>query len=198
MRYILLVFSLVVFLGCSRVAPSVTEYKIVTDINTKTLNAKSCRDKSLKVAQAFSSSSLMSQQMNYTKGLTKQYRYSQAEWSESPNLAISAEFLKHIQKADIFKSVLSSKSRSKSDMILEINIEDFMQYFSEDESRSYVNVALTLSLLDRKNSQVLATKNFRLTSDVEVLNADGGVQMLNKTLQKTLQQSMGWLDGVCK
>jgi cholesterol transport system auxiliary component len=198
MRYILLVFSLVVFLGCSRVVPSVTEYKIVTDIDTKTLNAKSCRDKSLKVAQAFSSSSLMSQQMNYTKVLTKQYRYSQAEWSESPNLAISAEFLKHIQKADIFKSVLSSKSRSKSDMILEINIEDFMQYFSEDESRSYVNVALTLSLLDRKNSQVLATKNFRLTSDVEVLNADGGVQMLNKTLQKTLQQSMGWLDGVCK
>jgi cholesterol transport system auxiliary component len=189
---------MVLFWGCSTVVPSVTEYRVVTDIDTKVLNVKSCRDRSLKVAQAFSPSSLMSQRMRYTHGLTKQYSYSQAQWSESPNLAITGEFLKHIQKADIFKSVLNSKSRSKSDMILEINIEDFMQYFSEDESKSYVNVALSLSLLDAKSSKVLASKSFEIKSDVDQLDAAGGVKMLNKTLQEIITQSIKWLGGVCK
>jgi len=198
MKYFLTLLIMVSFWGCSTVVPSVTEYRVITDIPFKHLQSENCKNKSLKVAQAFSSTSLMSQRMRYTHGLTKQYLYSQAQWSESPNLAITGEFLKHIQKADIFKSVLNSKSRSKSDMILEINIEDFMQYYSEDESKSYVNVALTLSIIDAKSSKVLESKSFEIKSDVDQLDAAGGVKMLNKTLQEIIAQSIKWLSGVCK
>ena len=198
MKYIFLLFSVLVFFGCSRVVtPAVTQYRVLTNISDKTQDMVGCK-KSIKIAQAFSSSSLMSQHMNYTQGSTKLYAYSQAQWAESPNLAITNEFFKHIQKADIFQTVLSSKSRSKADMLLEINIEDFMQYFNEDETKSYVHIALSLTLLDTKTSKPIATKSFEVREDVKTLDASGGVDALNHALEVIINKSIKYLEGKCR
>jgi len=197
MRYILILMGMILLWGCSTVVPAVTEYKVVTKLPVSK-EVSSISTKSLKVLQAFSSSALMSHHMNYTQGLTKRYAYSQAQWAEPPSFAITNEFLKHIQKANIFKSVLNSKSRSKSDLVLEINVDDFMQYFNEDESKSYVNIALTLNLIDVENEKVLATNSFELKTDTKTLDADGGVKALNSTLEKILNQSIKWLEEVCR
>ncbi len=198
MKYILGLLAIVFLSGCTTVVPAVTEYRIITSEVGFVKNGGSCEDKSLKITQAFSPSSLMSNHMNYVQGNTKQYAYSQADWSESPNVALSEEILKHIRDTKLFKSVLNSKSRTKSDLILEINIEEFMQYFSEDSTLSYALVALNLTLLDTKNSSVVATQSFNSKVDAKTLDAEGGVRALSGALEQVIGQSLKWLDGVCK
>ncbi|MCD6433788.1 MAG: hypothetical protein J7L21_07080, partial [Sulfurimonas sp.] len=114
MRYVLLLVFVILLSGCTTIVAPVTEYRIITKIPAFSNVSGSCKDKSLKVAQAFSSSSLMSKEMNYAQGSSKLFRYSDSEWSESPNLGITAEVLKHVREIKLFKSVQNSKSRSKN------------------------------------------------------------------------------------
>ena len=199
MRYLLI--SLVVFLfsGClSTTVPPKAEFRLNPEISHTNLSAIGCKDKSLKVAQAFSSSELMSQSMSYAQGGIKQYTYSKSQWSSTPNRAITAEFLKLIRDSKLFKSVQVSKSRSKNDFILEINIEDFMQYFCEKALTSHSKVLISLTLINSKTNKVIATQTFTAGFPIENLNANGGVEGLNKALSSVLSQSSIWFDEVCR
>lgn len=199
MRYILVVLIALLFSGClTTTIPAKEEYRINPIQQTKILDVEGCTKYSLKVAQAFSSNALLSQSMYYAQGDTKQYMYSASKWATIPNRAITAEFLTLIRDSKLFKSVQTSKSRSRSDAILEINIEDFMQYFNNDSSQSYASVVVNLSLISAKGNSVFASETFRVKVDIDSLNASGGVDGLNKALSQVLVDSNDWLAKVCK
>jgi len=197
MRIILIILMLLMS-GCATVKPPVTEYRVVTESFKMDKVSEGCRDKSLKVAQAFSSNSLMSLSMDYTESDNKVFSYAQSQWQESPNNSITSELLKNIREAAIFSSVETSKSRSKSSLILETNIEEFMQFFSKDMKTSYAYVVISLSLIDSKTNSVIATKTFNSKVDAKTLDAQGGVEALNSALSKIISQNTEWLNGVCK
>ena len=198
MKLLYIVLAVFTLTGCSTTIPSVAEYRISTQENSKSFTQSSCSDKSLKVAQAFSSSSLMTLNMNYGQGPHKRFVYTQSQWAESPNSAITAEILKSIKSTKLFKSVQVSKSRSNNNLLLETSIEDFMQYFSEDEKSSYANVIINLSLIDTSSNRVVATKTFDSKVEVLTIDADGGVVALNQALENTLLESVEWFGEVCK
>ena len=198
MKYIILVFVYILFLGCSNTVEPKSEYRINSKIQTKLFSQKGCKAKSLKIAQAFSSKTLLSQDMNYALGDSNQYVYASALWVRSPNRAITTSFLSVIRDSKLFKNVQISKSRSKSDWILEINIEDFMQYFNEDSTLSYANVVISLSLMDSRTNLVFASETFKSKIDVKTLDSVGGVNALNSALNSILTQNNIWLAKVCK
>ncbi len=198
MKLLYIVLTIFAFSACSTTVPSVAEYRISTQEKPKEFTQSSCSDKSLKVAQAFSSGSLMTLNMNYGQGAHKRFVYTQSQWAESPNNAITAELLKSIKATKLFKNVQISKSRSSSDFLLETSIEDFMQYFSEDEKSSYANVVINLTLIDRSSNRVVATETFSSKVDVLTVDAAGGVVALNEALQNTLESSVAWFGKVCK
>lgn len=198
MKYFLILIIGILFIGCNNKIPPKAEFRVNPKIPDEKLSALSCKDKSLKIAQAFSSNSLMSQDMSYAQGDAKQYIYSKSKWASTPNRAIGDMYLKLLRATDIFNSVQVSKSRSRNDYILEINIEDFMQYFNEDSSSSYANVSITLSLIESSTSIVFATKTFSSKADVKSLNAEGGVDALNSALGDVMNQSDKWFEEVCK
>lgn len=198
MKLLYIVLAVFTLTGCSTTIPSVAEYRISTQENSKSFTQSSCSDKSLKVAQAFSSSSLMTLNMNYGQGPHKRFVYTQSQWAESPNSAITAEILKSIKSTKLFKSVQVSKSRSNNNLLLETSIEDFMQYFSEDEKSSYANVIINLSLIDTSSNRVVATKTFDSKVEVLTIDADGGVVALNQALENTFLESVEWFGDVCK
>lgn len=198
MKYFLISLIGVLFLGCSTTIPPKSEFRVNPTIPKEKLDALSCKRNSIKVAQAFSSNTLMSKDISYAQGDLKQYIYSKSQWSISPNRAITDMYLQLLRKADIFNSVQISKSRSMNDYILEIDIEDFMQYFNDDATESYVNAQITLSLIESKSSIVFATKTFSSKVDVKSLNAEGGVDSLNSALSDIMLQSADWLEEVCK
>ncbi|MCF6309015.1 MAG: lipoprotein [Sulfurimonas sp.] len=199
MKKILILLGIILLLsGCTNIKPSITEYRIVASALKTDNFANACKNKSLKIAQAFSSSSLMSLKMDYVQGESKNFSYSQAHWNESPNHSVTMEIFKEIRDSKLFKNVQISKSRSKNNLNLEINIEDFLQYYSEDLKESYANVVISLTLIDTKTNIVLAAKTFSSKVNVNTLNAYGGTKALNSALSDVLTQNIEWLNGVCK
>lgn len=195
----ILIALIVLLSGCTTVKPSITEYRVISKVaDAKKSSSTLCRDKSLKIAQAFSSSSLMSLNMDYIESENRVFSYTKSQWQESPNSTIAQELLKNIRSSELFGSVESSKSRSKSDWILEANIEEFMQFFSKDMQNSYVKVAITLTIVDVKKDSVVATKTFSSKVDAKTLDAEGGVEALSIALFEVISQNIEWLDGVCR
>jgi len=199
MKYIIISLLAILFSGCiTTTTPAKSEFRVNSHMPSKKFTSLGCKNKSLKVAQAFSQNSIMSHTMSYAQGDFKQYAYSASQWSTAPNRAITAEFLTMIRNSKLFKSVQISKSRSKNDFILEISIEDFMQYFNSNSTSSYANVVISLALIDSKTNSVFATKIFNAKVDVKSLDAKGGVDGLNSALSDILSQSNDWLGEVCK
>jgi len=198
MKIFFIIITIVLFLGCSAQKPTVTEYKIITNNKPISSDANSCIDKSLKVSQSFSSSSLMSLKMDYILKDNKTFSYSQSQWSEAPNRAISLEILKQVRDTQLFKYTLSSKTRSKSDLILESNIEDFVQYYNDDLSGSYANVVISFSIIDARTNDVIASNTFKSKVDTKELDALNGTIALNKALSEVLSLSSIWIGEVCQ
>jgi cholesterol transport system auxiliary component len=132
------------------------------------------------------------------EGLNKQYSFTQSIWTEPLNKTITQEIVKSLRESRIFKSVQLYKSRSKSDYLLETNIENFVQHFSKDEKTSYVEVRLTFSLLNLKDNSLVESKTFTTEVESKTLDAEGGVEALSTALSKILSQNTFWLTGVCK
>jgi len=199
MRYLFISLFSIFLSGClTTVVPAKSEYRIKPDIGAVENKSDNCKTKSLKVAQAFSSRTLMSNHMIYAIGESKQYAYAESLWAESPNTIITSSILKLMRDTHVFKSVQMSKSRSRSDFILETNIEDFIQYFDEASLHSQAVISLTLTLIDIKSNRVVSTKTFDAIVDVQDLNAQGGVMGLKEALNIILKDVNTWIIGVCK
>jgi len=199
MKLIIITIAIFLLSGCTTIKPSITEYKITANsLEVKKSSVEGCKNKSIKIAQAFSSGSLMLLKMDYAQGKNKIFSYSQAQWNESPNHSITNEILKNIRASKLFKNTQISKSRSKNSLILEINIEDFLQYYSNDLKDSFANIVISLTLIDSKTDVIVATKTFSSNVKTNTLDAYGGVKALNSALSDILTQNIEWLNGVCK
>lgn len=194
-----LVFLMLVFIlsACSITKPAMSEYRIASNVKINTLDSNSCKEKSLKVAHAFSSKSLMADSMKYVVAEHKEYAYNESKWAQSPNASITQLLVKTIRDAEIFSSVESFKSRSRSDFILESNIDEFMQYFSKDEKESLVKVSISLSLINSKTGLVMNTKRFTKTIKTKTADANGGVEALNEAVVEIMQSITIWLSKEC-
>ena len=197
MKYILILLALLLT-GCTLHSPLVSEYRISPEIQEQTLNSSSCKSKSIKIAHVFSPSSLMSKKMNYTQDEHKEFTYNESEWSQSPARSITAELLTSIRDTKIFKNVSNFKSRSRSQLILETNVEDFIQHYKDENRESFAKVTLSFSLVDTKTSNTLDSITISKEVEVDTLDAEGGVVALNHALSLVLQENNTWLNGVCK
>lgn len=186
------------FAGCTVTQPYVTAYRITPNVKQKEYRATSCKHKSLKIGQLFSSNSLMSRDMRYVEGRFKEFTFTQSQWASNPNKAISAQLVKSIRDTKLFANVSSYKSRSRADLLLETNVEKFMQYFTQESKKSYVKVVLNLNLLDVQSGKSIA--NITVEKKLDEMNADAqsGVIALNRGLGDTLFQTNEWLASVCK
>ncbi|MDT8338789.1 MAG: ABC-type transport auxiliary lipoprotein family protein [Sulfurimonas sp.] len=198
MRAILIILALFFLNGCTTIKPSVAQYSIVIDNLNTNSSALGCKEKSLKISNAFASSSLASHTMEYMESNNRVFAYTQSQWQESPSEMTELVLLKGIRESELFKSVHPSKSRIKSTLMLETNIEEFMQFFSEDLKESHVEVILNLSLIDAKTNSVLGSKTFRSRVETKSLDAKGGVEAFKSALSEIMSQNIEWLDGACR
>lgn len=189
---------IVILSGCTTTLPHATEYRIEPKIQTVELQAAQCQKKSLKVGQVFSANALLSSKMHYTQDGYKEAMYSESAWAQNPNKAISAQLFSSIRASHLFSSVSSFKSRAHTELYLETTVEKFIQNFSKDHKKSYVEVVFSLNLIDTKSSKSLGTTLISKKLDVETMDANGGVIALNAALSDVLLETNIWLQGVCK
>ncbi|RUM64567.1 MAG: hypothetical protein DSZ04_02085 [Sulfurimonas sp.] len=195
---IVLIFLTLFFSACTTIQPHVSEYRLAPNIQEQEYMAKQCRDKSLKVGQVFSSNTLMSQKMKYIQAEYQESVFTQSKWARTPNKAISDALVKSIRSSALFFNTSTYKSRTKADLLLEADVEKFIQYFKQENEKSYVEVVLTFNLLNTNNSKSLSHSTFTAKIDAGSLDAKGGVIALNLGLSRVLYETNIWLNGVCK
>lgn len=197
MRYILIAAA--IFLsGCVTLKTPITEYRLeVAHEGVKSLS-KGCKEKSLKIMETFSPNSLMTLSMEYAEAEGRVFAYNLSRWQESPKDAVAMEILKDIRASEIFGSVDTAKSRSKSNYILETNLEEFLQFFSKDMKSSYADVVISFSLIDTKTNGVISHKTLSARVETKSADAKGGVEALNSALAKVLKENRVWLEEVCR
>lgn len=203
MKILFVLGALIILSACTVTQPYMTAYTIQTQApqrqsSQKLQNADLCRDKTLKVSQAFSKHTLMTTKMYYIEEDFHEYAFSESEWSQSPNSAVTEAIVRSVRDSKLFKSVQGHKSRSKSDYVLESSIEEYIQHFSRDLKSSYAEIVINFTLVDTKDSQVIKSKMLRQKIRVEELNAKGGVIALNEGLKEILQEKNIWLSEVCR
>jgi len=199
MKYILVIVSLFIFSGCIvEKKPSITDYKLTTKLEQFSSSSNGCKDKILKISKAFSTPSLISLRMSYVQDENKVFSYSKSQWLTSPSKDIANKIYLSVKDSKLFKYVNLEISRSGSEYLMEIIIEDFMQYYDEKLDSSYANVKIDINIIDLKDSSIIATNEFSSKVDVKTLDAEGGVEALNIALNNVIKQNLEWLNGVCE
>jgi ABC-type uncharacterized transport system auxiliary subunit len=179
--------------GCSvtTTLPPVTQYDIEVSSAQKSVQTRGT--KTVKVVMVVDKTQFLEKKMYYKVGTNSQYTYTQSRWATPPSKAIALAVVKSLREQKIFANVLLEQSRAKSEYLLEVSVEDFEQYFSEDEKKSWAKVVLHYNLIDLKNSRVVASHTFFAKQDVQQLNALGGVKTLEVLLTQVVQKSGDWL-----
>lgn len=198
MRLLFLSLAVVLFTACSTIKAPITEYRIIVKNEIPKSDISGCKSKALKISQAFSSTSLMTTNMDYILENNQIFSYSQAQWSNTPNRAISLEILKSVRDTGLFKYTQNAKTRSRSDLVLETNIEDFSQYYNDDLSLSYANIVMSFTLIDLKSNKVISASTFETRVDTKSKDAQGGSEALNIALSEILEKTTIWLGSTCK
>lgn len=195
-----LVGIIVFFGGCSiKSSPPVDEYTIVLKQKLESVKASSkCQDKSVKLLEPFGAYAYTTNDLHYVVLPNQENRYNLSTWSQSVAGTLYGEVLRAVAKSGLFRSVTNYSSVAKSDYILEMEINDFKQYFSSDLKRSYVVADLTFTLVENRHFKVVAQKEFTKKVQTKSLDAKGGVDALNDAFNEIVPEVLAWLSGVCR
>ena len=190
------VFTTVLFLNsCAVSVPQPNEYRLAIQAQKVAAKESKCKKASLKVQNAYCDDIFMSESMYYIEGKYSEYAYSQSKWAQTPQTMITKAFTENIRAMELFKSVQSSESKTKNDFLLEITIDDFMQYFDKSAKNSFVKVTITCALVDMKTHRAYVIKTFAKEMKTPSNDALGGVEALSNALNEVVEECDVWLRG---
>ncbi len=202
MRWIeTIVMGLALFsMGCSvKSTPPVTEYAIIgKSVGYDRLKDTHCRDASLKILEPFGSYEYSVNELHYVVLPYEENSYTQSAWVQPVSTMLYNEILKAIRESRIFATVSNYSSVAKGDYVLEIEINDFKQYFTPSQKRSYIVSDMTFTLVGGGDFLPVSQKVVYKKIKTKELNAKGGVEALNQAQQETIEEVVKWLEGTCK
>lgn len=182
--------------ACVSPRPAQQEFIMMPNLNLNAVKVQNRVLKTIKIENSYSDTVFKSANMYYVENREKQFSFSKSKWALPLSSMINENILQMVQDLKLFQFVQSAKSKTKSDFILESNINDFKQYFENKNSKSYANASITFTLIDSNSHEILASKTFQSKVDVDTLNAAGGVKALQKSLNNILVSASLWLSEV--
>jgi ABC-type uncharacterized transport system auxiliary subunit len=197
MRY-LFVFIILFFAGCSTKVPPVKEYRIKTKTFKISKEKSKCKNNIIKLSEPFSPNSYKIKKMYYSIDGFEDGVFNQSAWSEPIYLYVYKNLLNSLRQSELFKSVENYLSVANYNYIMEVEINDFKQYFKKDLKSSYVVVDLTLTLIDKKNYNTVFQQRFYQKIESIEPNAKAGVEALNVAFELVLKRVIKSLSGVCE
>lgn len=197
MRIAVFIFLVMVLSGCVTKKPVVAEYAMSTK-SMAIVKGTGCKEKSLRISSVFASSALNSTVMEYTDTKGAIYAFTESRWHEPLSMQVAQTLFQSSQDSSLFKSVVGSKSRSRSDLVLEVSIDRFFHKFLDESGGSVVEGAMSFSLIDVKTNMLVASKSFSSSAVPKTHNAIGGVGAYGAVMNDILEQERVWLGEVCR
>ena len=199
-RVFLYSLVLLLFAGCSlqTTIPVKTQYKLQIPSQTQEYNATACKDDVLGLRNVVSYDPIMDRSIYYQVGELNIATYSESNWEAAPFKTVGLSLISSIRGSKIFKDAFLSSSFVKPDIILEYNVGEFIQHFSEDMKSSYATVNIHFALIKSKDSKLLYSTTIEKRVPASSLDALGGVKALQSALNDVLMQTNLWLNARCQ
>jgi ABC-type uncharacterized transport system auxiliary subunit len=201
MRKLAIMLGILVLLlgGCSiqKSVPPVAAYRIAADLGEATYAGTGCRQKTLRIALLEGSDLLRSRNIHYVDDASIDYDYTKARWVESPSKQLRYLLERSVAESGLFYGVIPYRSQAKNDLLLETNVNTFLQEIHEDGS-SDVQLCMELSLIDQSSRKILATKRIVLSEEAASADAKGAVEAFTEVVSDALAVTNEWLDNECR
>ena len=195
---VLIVALSLLFGACSSPSPALQEYIVTPKVSVIQAKTSKYRKKIVKVASVYAGDDLHSRSMFYVENGMKKFAYASSEWAESPQKFVHKEVMQMLAQTKLFGFVQLPSSKVESDFILETRLNDFTQYFEENDKKSYVVASVTFTLVNSKKHTIVASKTFSSKVDASSLNAVGGVKALSVALKEVLSDASVWIAKVAQ
>lgn len=193
--FISTIFTALLMMGCSSTTPSINEYTLLSPQISTDFHPP-LTSKTLNIAPPKALSSLSSKSILYLRNDTESGSYLYSRWSDTPAALIQRSLIQSLQKENLFSSVSPTSSLTKSDWILEADLDGFYHRFHNEQSEGYIDI--TYRLIDPKTKNTLASKRFIITAKARSNDAFGGVEALKNALHELNLQSIKWLTTLTK
>jgi len=190
---LLVSMSVVMTGGCSTTKlPPTNAYTIsIATIKDKPVE-QTTSNKIIRVGMPTSTAAIMSRNILYQDRHHSLNAYAFSKWSDTPNRMLANLFLTSIGDSAIFKVALPADSRGKSDYILESSLQQFHQRINADDT-STASVRIGFYLIETKTGVVKDAREFMSTEEVTSINANGGVEALNRAALSINAKLLEWL-----
>lgn len=126
------------------------------------------------------------QRMAYVREPHELQYFATHQWADTPSHMLAPLLVQALEQSGSFRAVVRSPATVGVDIRLDTELVRLQQDFSTQPSR--VNLALHAQLIDVRNKQVLATKEFDVTEGAPGDNPYGGVVAANRALQRMLER----------
>ena len=192
---LLIIFFSSILSGCiTNHVPPTHVYTITPNWNDSVIADKNqqYKHKILKFTPIRSTRALTSTDILYTDTLNTQNQYLYSRWNDAPTKLLQTFFQLSIEKANIFKAVISNISTSKSDFVLESSLLDLSHQLTSNTNSEGV-IRIRFYLINNKTRKLIATKEFVSSIKVNSQDAKGAVAAINKAAADIANNLVQWL-----
>ncbi len=190
MRYLLLI--MLFFTGCAfKSLPPLTLYELSNDITPQSYKQSPYKQRVLKVAPPLSLDTPLDYKIYFKYDNKVSGSYQNAQWQEALYKQLQKFFIVTLQKAQIFKSVVSIESSVYEDLRLESTV-----YRLENEiknNHSYAVLDIELRLINMKDRTIIKQKHFVYKELASSFDAKGYVEALNRALKNLANDMIRWI-----
>jgi cholesterol transport system auxiliary component len=120
--------------------------------------------------------------------------YALNQWADTPSRMLMRLLARTMERTELWRSVVQAGSPARADYRLDCDELVLEQRFFTKPSR--LRLALRVRLIDLKQRDVLASRDFEIFEDTTTDDAYGGVIAANRATGQLLEQTASWLGTV--
>jgi len=183
---------LFLFNGCSQKTVQKTDiYTLKFQQNENTKPTIMISNKTLEIMLPQSTKEIRKNKILYAKNFFQRESYAYSRWSDTPNKMLAQFLISKLDQSGIFNAVLAAHSPVDADLLLQSTIEDFYQYF--EDNQAYAIVKIRFFLIDKKDKNILSKHYFSAKIPSDSLDAKGGVKAFHIAIEQITDDVKTWL-----
>ncbi len=182
---------ILLFTGCTNVKlPAIKTFTLeVSKECCKTKKEK--QHLTIKVLEPVTNKHLNTTSIYYSKDKYLLQTYKLSKWSDYPVKMILETINSKLDELNIYDNIITSHIYAKSDYILQSELIDFKQ--SIVKSKSYINFKIKVYLIKSGKTQEVISKIFKYQVPCNSVDAYGGVESFNKSMDLFINDLSSWL-----
>ncbi|MCK5111800.1 MAG: membrane integrity-associated transporter subunit PqiC [Arcobacteraceae bacterium] len=185
-----IVWMMLLFTGCNSVnLPALKIFQLESSKDCCKIKENK-QNLTIKILEPVTNKYLNTTTIYYSKDKYLLQTYKLSKWSDYPVKMILEVLSSKLDELNIYDNIITSHIYSKPDYTLQSELIDFKQYIN---SKSYVTLKIKFYLIKDDQGKKVISKIFSYKVPCNSINAYGGVEAFNKSIDLLINDLSFWL-----